>query len=162
MESMFSADGNNNLASGQFGVSANTSGAFYPGASAGFSPAAGPEYQSGSMEPPPGSKSSFSYEELTSITSNFSRDNVIGEGGFGCVYKGWLADGKCVAVKQLKAGSGQGEREFQAEVEIISRVHHRHLVSLVGYCIAQHHRMLIYEFVPNGTLEHHLHSMYIL
>ncbi|XP_037468504.1 proline-rich receptor-like protein kinase PERK12 [Triticum dicoccoides] len=104
------------------------------------------------------SKSSFSYEELTSITSNFSRDNVIGEGGFGCVYKGWLADGKCVAVKQLKAGSGQGEREFQAEVEIISRVHHRHLVSLVGYCVAQQHRMLIYEFVPNGTLEDHLHG----
>ncbi|PAN24735.1 hypothetical protein PAHAL_4G248200 [Panicum hallii] len=156
-------DGNNNLPSGQFGVS-NPSGALYPGgASAGFSPPSGPDsggggyYQSGRMEPP-GSKSSFSYEELTSITSNFSRDNVIGEGGFGCVYKGWLADGKCVAVKQLKAGSGQGEREFQAEVEIISRVHHRHLVSLVGYCIAQHHRMLIYEFVPNGTLEHHLHS----
>uniref|UniRef100_A0A0E0PY16 non-specific serine/threonine protein kinase n=1 Tax=Oryza rufipogon TaxID=4529 RepID=A0A0E0PY16_ORYRU len=107
---------------------------------------------------PAGSKSRFSYEELTGITSNFSRDNVIGEGGFGCVYKGWLSDGKCVAVKQLKAGSGQGEREFQAEVEIISRVHHRHLVSLVGYCIAAHHRMLIYEFVPNGTLEHHLHG----
>jgi serine/threonine protein kinase len=107
---------------------------------------------------PPGSKSSFSYEELTSITSNFSRDNVIGEGGVGCVYQGWLPDGKSVAVKQLKAGSGQGEREFQAEVEIISRVHHRHLVSLVGYCVAQHHRMLIYEFVPNGTLEHHLHG----
>ncbi|OEL13918.1 Proline-rich receptor-like protein kinase PERK12 [Dichanthelium oligosanthes] len=159
-------DGNNNLPSGQFGGS-NPSGTLYPGASAGFScgppPASGPDtggggyYQSGSMEPL-GSKSSFSYEELTSITSNFSRDNVIGEGGFGCVYKGWLADGKCVAVKQLKAGSGQGEREFEAEVEIISRVHHRHLVSLVGYCIAQHHRMLIYEFVPNGTLEHHLHG----
>ena len=101
MESMFSADGNNNLASGQFGVSANTSGAFYPGASAGFSPAAGPEYQSGSMEPPPGSKSSFSYEELTSITSNFSRDNVIGEGGYGIVYHGVLENGTHVAVKNL-------------------------------------------------------------
>ena len=142
--------------SGQFGVS-NPSGGFYPGASAGFSPSPGPEYQSGSMEPP-GSKSSFSYEELTSITSNFSRDNVIGEGGFGCVYKGWLADGKCVAVKQLKAGSGQGEREFQAEVEIISRVHHRHLVSLVGYCIAEDHRLLVYDYVSNNTLHHHLHG----
>ncbi|RCV21550.1 hypothetical protein SETIT_4G148200v2 [Setaria italica] len=159
-------DGNNNLPSGQFGGS-NPSGAVYPGTLPGFSygppPPSGPDsggggyYESGSMEPL-GSKSSFSYEELTSITSNFSRDNVIGEGGFGCVYKGWLGDGKCVAVKQLKAGSGQGEREFQAEVEIISRVHHRHLVSLVGYCIAAHHRMLIYEFVPNGTLEQHLHG----
>lgn len=63
-----------------------------------------------------------------------------------------------MAVKQLKMGSGQGEREFKAEVEIISRVHHRHLVSLVGYCIANDQRLLVYEFVPNGTLEHHLHG----
>jgi hypothetical protein len=174
------ADGSYYMHSGQLVGSNHPSGVFYgpppPGASGGFSygPLAGPGppgatdsfrgagyYPSGEhQQAPPGSnKSSFSYEELTSITSNFARDNVIGEGGFGCVYKGWLADGKCVAVKQLKAGSGQGEREFQAEVEIISRVHHRHLVSLVGYCVAQHHRMLIYEFVPNGTLEHHLHGM---
>ncbi|XP_043723311.1 proline-rich receptor-like protein kinase PERK12 isoform X2 [Telopea speciosissima] len=105
-----------------------------------------------------GAKSSFSYEELMEITNGFSRKNILGEGGFGCVYKGWLPDGRVVAVKQLKAGSGQGEREFQAEVEIISRVHHRHLVSLVGYCIAEHHRLLVYEFVPNNTLEHHLHG----
>lgn len=100
----------------------------------------------------------FSYEELMEITSGFSRQNILGEGGFGCVYQGWLPEGKSVAVKQLKAGSGQGEREFKAEVEIISRVHHRHLVSLVGYCVSEHHRLLIYEFVPNKTLEHHLHS----
>lgn len=92
------------------------------------------------------------------ITHGFAQENVIGEGGFGCVYKGVLPDGRRVAVKQLKAGSGQGEREFRAEVEIISRVHHRHLVSLVGYCIADYHRLLVYEFVPNGTLEHHLHG----
>ncbi|KAK1321568.1 Proline-rich receptor-like protein kinase PERK13 [Acorus calamus] len=106
-----------------------------------------------------GSKSLFSYEELTEITDGFSRQNLLGEGGFGCVYKGWLPDGKEVAVKQLKAGSGQGEREFRAEVDIISRVHHRHLVSLVGYCIAEHHRLLVYEFLPNNTLEHHLHGI---
>ncbi|KAG9449944.1 hypothetical protein H6P81_009909 [Aristolochia fimbriata] len=105
------------------------------------------------------SRSSFSYEELMNITNGFSREYVIGEGGFGCVYKGKLLDGREVAVKQLKAGSGQGEREFMAEVEIISRVHHRHLVSLVGYCIAEHHRLLVYEFVPNGTLESHLHDI---
>jgi len=92
------------------------------------------------------------------ITNGFSRQNVIGEGGFGYVYKGQLPDGRVVAVKQLKAGSGQGEREFRAEVEIISRVHHRHLVSLVGYCISEQQRMLIYEFVPNKTLEHHMHG----
>lgn len=106
-------------------------------------------------------KTFFSYEDLMEITNGFSRQNVLGEGGFGCVYKGWLPEGKVVAVKQLKAGSGQGEREFRAEVEIISRVHHRHLVSLVGYCISEQQRLLIYEFVPNKTLEHHLHGIII-
>ncbi|WJX93613.1 Proline-rich receptor-like protein kinase perk13 [Trifolium repens] len=100
----------------------------------------------------------FSYEMVMEITNAFSRQNVIGEGGFGCVYKGRLLDGKEVAVKTLKAGSGQGDREFRAEVEIISRVHHRHLVSLVGYCISEQQRMLIYEFLPNGNLHNHLHG----
>ncbi|XP_070671094.1 proline-rich receptor-like protein kinase PERK12 isoform X3 [Malus domestica] len=100
----------------------------------------------------------FTYEELMEITNGFSRQNVLGEGGFGCVYKGWMPDGRVVAVKQLKAGSGQGEKEFRAEVEIISRVHHRYLLSLVGYCISEQQRLLIYEFVPNKTLEHHLHG----
>ncbi|CAA7410279.1 unnamed protein product [Spirodela intermedia] len=104
------------------------------------------------------SKLWFTYEEIADMTHGFSRENLLGEGGFGCVYKGWLEDGRVVAVKQLKAGSGQGEREFRAEVEIISRVHHRHLVSLVGYCIADSDRSLVYEFVPNNTLEHHLHG----
>ncbi|WVZ57872.1 hypothetical protein U9M48_008207 [Paspalum notatum var. saurae] len=105
------------------------------------------------------SKSSFSYEELAAATSGFSAANMLGQGGFGYVYKGVLAgSGKEVAVKQLKSGSGQGEREFQAEVEIISRVHHRHLVSLVGYCISGNQRMLVYEFVDNNTLEHHLYA----
>ncbi|CAN6324392.1 unnamed protein product [Urochloa humidicola] len=105
------------------------------------------------------SKSCFSYEELAAATSGFSAVNLLGQGGFGYVHKGVLAgSGKEVAVKQLKSGSGQGEREFQAEVEIISRVHHRHLVSLVGYCIAGTQRLLVYEFVPNNTLEHHLYS----
>ena len=78
------------------------------------------------------------------------------------MHKGVLPNGKEIAVKSLKLGSGQGEREFQAEVEIISRVHHRHLVSLVGYCIAGGQRMLVYEFVPNKTLEHHLHGKFLI
>ncbi|KAA8547352.1 hypothetical protein F0562_003784 [Nyssa sinensis] len=114
------------------------------------------------MPPPsPGlglNKSTFTYEELAAATGGFSQANVLGQGGFGFVHKGVLPNGKEVAVKSLKAGSGQGEREFQAEVEIISRVHHRHLVSLVGYCIANGQRMLVYEFVPNKTLEFHLHG----
>ncbi|KAJ6673664.1 SERINE-THREONINE/TYROSINE-PROTEIN KINASE CATALYTIC DOMAIN-CONTAINING PROTEIN-RELATED [Salix viminalis] len=104
------------------------------------------------------SKSTFSYDELARATDGFSNANLLGQGGFGYVHKGVLPNGKEVAVKQLKAGSGQGEREFQAEVEIISRVHHKHLVSLVGYCITGSHRLLVYEFVPNNTLEFHLHG----
>lgn len=100
----------------------------------------------------------FTYEMVMEITNAFSSQNVIGEGGFGCVYKGLLPDGTGVAVKQLRAGGGQGEREFKAEVEIISRVHHRYLVSLVGYCVSEQQRILIYEYVPNGTLHHHLHG----
>ncbi|XP_026398418.1 proline-rich receptor-like protein kinase PERK1 [Papaver somniferum] len=103
-------------------------------------------------------KSSFAYNELSQATNGFSTANLLGQGGFGYVHKGVLPNGKVVAVKSLKSGSGQGEREFQAEVDIISRVHHRHLVSLVGYCIAGGQRMLVYEFVPNKTLEFHLHG----
>ncbi|KAL1554898.1 Proline-rich receptor-like protein kinase perk1 [Salvia divinorum] len=104
------------------------------------------------------SKSTFTYEELAMATQGFSDANLLGQGGFGYVHKGVLPNGKEVAVKQLKAGSGQGEREFQAEVEIISRVHHKHLVSLVGYCITGIQRMLVYEFVSNNTMEFHLHG----
>ncbi|GAB4853908.1 hypothetical protein Ancab_018118 [Ancistrocladus abbreviatus] len=103
-------------------------------------------------------KSTFTYDELAAATSGFSQGNLLGQGGFGFVHKGVLPNGKEIAVKSLKSGSGQGEREFQAEVEIISRVHHRHLVSLVGYCIAGGQRMLVYEFIPNNTLEFHLHG----
>lgn len=103
-------------------------------------------------------KSTFTYEELAMATDGFSDANLLGQGGFGYVHRGVLPNGKEVAVKQLKAGSGQGEREFQAEVEIISRVHHKHLVSLVGYCITGAQRLLVYEFVTNNTLEFHLHG----
>ncbi|XP_020591565.1 proline-rich receptor-like protein kinase PERK4 [Phalaenopsis equestris] len=103
-------------------------------------------------------KSTFTYEELAAATNGFSQANLLGQGGFGYVHKGVLPNGKDIAVKSLKSGSGQGEREFQAEVDTISRVHHRHLVSLVGYCIARSQRMLVYDFVPNKTLEYHLHG----
>lgn len=104
------------------------------------------------------SQSWFTYAELETATHGFSKSNLLGEGGFGCVYKGILTNGQVVAVKQLKSGASQGEREFQAEVEIISRVHHRNLVSLVGFCIADSQRLLVYDFVPNNTLEYHLHK----
>ncbi|KAL4383546.1 hypothetical protein GQ457_15G005590 [Hibiscus cannabinus] len=104
------------------------------------------------------SKSLFSYEELTEATNGFSNQNLLGEGGFGAVYKGCLPDGREVAVKQLKIGGGQGEREFKAEIASISRIHHRHLVSLVGYCISENQRLLVYDYVPNNNLYFHLHG----
>jgi len=104
------------------------------------------------------STSYFDYEELYTATNGFSPSTILGEGGFGRVYKGQLLSGKAVAVKQLTVGGGQGDREFRAEVEIISRVHHRHLVSLVGYCIVGSQRLLVYDFVPNGTLADNLHG----
>ncbi|KAI3729567.1 hypothetical protein L6452_18228 [Arctium lappa] len=104
------------------------------------------------------SRPQFSYEELAKATNGFSAQNLLGSGGFGSVYKGCLADGTEVAVKELKIGGGQGEREFSAEVEIISRIHHRYLVSLVGYCISENKRLLVYEYVPNNTLYFHLHG----
>lgn len=103
-------------------------------------------------------KFGFSYEHLAVATNGFSTENQLGEGGFGWVYRGQLPDGQVVAVKQLKVGGGQGEHEFQAEVEFIGRVHHRNLVSLVGYCATDTQRLLIYEYVPNGNLEQHLHG----
>lgn len=73
------------------------------------------------------------------------------------MYKATLPNGHDVAIKQLKLNSGQGEREFRTEVETISRVHHRRLVSLVGYCIEGQERLLVYDFVSNNTLDFHLH-----
>ncbi|KAJ1297789.1 hypothetical protein BS78_01G404200 [Paspalum vaginatum] len=102
-------------------------------------------------------RGSHSYEQLAAATDGFAPGNIIGQGGFGCVYRGTL-DGAEVAIKKLKTESRQGDREFRAEVEIISRVHHRNLVTLVGYCIYSDERLLVYEFVPNKTLDTHLHG----
>ncbi|KAL6498252.1 Proline-rich receptor-like protein kinase perk9 [Orobanche gracilis] len=132
-------------------------------------PSSAPYIRSGSASvdvvytpPDPGglgnSRSWFSYEELIKATNGFSSQNLLGEGGFGAVYKGCLPDGREIAVKQLKVGGGQGEKEFKAEVEIISRIHHRHLVSLVGFCIQDTKRLLVYDYVPNDTLYFHLHG----
>ncbi|XP_076902724.1 proline-rich receptor-like protein kinase PERK15 [Bidens hawaiensis] len=104
------------------------------------------------------SKTVFTYEDLAKAADGFSEANLLGQGGFGYVHKGILPNGEIVAIKQLKVGSGQGEREFQAEVAIIGRVNHKHLVSLIGYCTSGLQRMLVYEFVPNNTLEFHLHG----
>ncbi|CAN6204214.1 unnamed protein product [Urochloa humidicola] len=104
-------------------------------------------------------RGAFGYGELLAATDNFSDSNLVGRGGFGDVYVGTVDGGIAVAVKRLRVGSQQGDREFQAELRIINRVHHRNLVSLVGYCVADGgQRLLVYEFVPNMTLHHHLHG----
>lgn len=110
------------------------------------------------MPPHMATGGTFAYDDLAAATDGFSDANLLGQGGFGHVYRGTVGGGHEVAIKKLRAGSGQGDREFRAEVEIISRVHHKNLVSLVGYCIYGEQRLLVYEYVPNKTLEFHLHG----
>ncbi|PON38668.1 Mitogen-activated protein kinase kinase kinase [Parasponia andersonii] len=95
----------------------------------------------------------FSLEELKKYTNNFSTTNAIGSGGYGKVYRGNLPTGELIAVKRAQKESMQGGLEFKNEIELLSRVHHKNLVSLTGFCFEQGEQMLIYEFVPNGTLK---------
>lgn len=98
----------------------------------------------------------FSYAELEEATDGFSRENFISEGGFGLVFKGTLNDGMKVAVKQLKAASLQGEKEFKSEVYVLSQARHQNLVMLLGSCTQGTHRLLVYEYICNGSLEDNL------
>ncbi|BAT88890.1 hypothetical protein VIGAN_05253200, partial [Vigna angularis var. angularis] len=99
----------------------------------------------------------ISYREICAATQNFHADNMIGEGGFGRVYKGHLkTTNQNVAVKQLDRNGFQGTREFLVEVLILSLLHHPNLVNLIGYCAEGEHRILVYEYMVNGSLEDHL------
>ncbi|GAB2250296.1 hypothetical protein Droror1_Dr00013655 [Drosera rotundifolia] len=100
----------------------------------------------------------YTLRELEVATNGFAHENVIGEGGYGIVYKGVLEDGTFLAVKNLLNNRGQAEREFKVEVEAIGRVRHKNLVRLLGYCAEGAHRMLVYEYVNNGNLEQWLHG----
>ncbi|XP_008245810.2 PREDICTED: probable leucine-rich repeat receptor-like protein kinase At5g49770 [Prunus mume] len=98
----------------------------------------------------------FSFDELKKCTNNFSDSNEIGSGGYGKVYRGMLSDGQMVAIKRAQQGSMQGGLEFKTEIELLSRVHHKNVVGLLGFCFEQGEQMLVYEFMPNGTLRESL------
>ncbi|KAK1273450.1 putative receptor-like protein kinase [Acorus gramineus] len=100
----------------------------------------------------------ISLANVKHATNGFDKHLVIGSGGFGKVYKGVLRNGTRVAVKRAARGSEQGFREFLAEVHLLSRIRHRHLVSLVGYCEERAEMVLVYEFMENGTLKDHLYG----
>ncbi|KGN59207.1 receptor-like kinase TMK3 [Cucumis sativus] len=100
----------------------------------------------------------ISVQVLRNVTNNFSSENELGRGGFGVVYRGELDDGTKIAVKRMESGviSSKALDEFQSEIAVLSKVRHRHLVSLLGYSVAGNERLLVYEYMPEGALSRHL------
>ncbi|CAL9092853.1 unnamed protein product [Musa acuminata var. zebrina] len=109
---------------------------------------------------------SFSLIDLKTATKNFSSNSYLGEGGFGCVFKGWIDEltyaptrpgvGIVVAIKKLKRESFQGHKEWLAEITYLSQLHHENLVKLIGYCSESNNKLLVYEYMQKGSLENHL------
>ncbi|KAH7283236.1 hypothetical protein KP509_35G067000 [Ceratopteris richardii] len=98
----------------------------------------------------------FSLQEIRKCTDNFSQSNEIGEGGYGKVYKGYLPTGQKIAIKRAGSDSLQSAAEFKFEIELLSSVHHHNLVGLIGFCFEEGEQILVYEFMPNGTLRESL------
>ncbi|KAK8945960.1 Receptor-like serine/threonine-protein kinase ALE2 [Platanthera guangdongensis] len=100
----------------------------------------------------------FALAELEKATNGFCFGRILGEGGFGCVYHGILEDESEFAIKMLRRNEQNGDREFIGEVQILSRLHHRNLVKLIGMCVEEDNHGLVYELVRNGSVESHLHG----
>jgi serine/threonine protein kinase len=100
----------------------------------------------------------FTFAELQLATGGFSQANFLAEGGFGSVHRGVLPDGQVVAVKQYKLASTQGDKEFCSEVEVLSCAQHRNVVMLIGFCVEDGRRLLVYEYICNGSLDSHLYG----
>ncbi|KAF3451610.1 hypothetical protein FNV43_RR07705 [Rhamnella rubrinervis] len=100
----------------------------------------------------------FDIRTLITATDNFSATNKLGEGGFGSVFKGQLVNGHDIAVKRLSKHSGQGMEEFKNEVTVIAKLQHRNLVRLLGYCIHEEEKMLIYEYLPNRSVDYFIYD----
>ncbi|KAL2504935.1 putative leucine-rich repeat receptor-like serine/threonine-protein kinase [Abeliophyllum distichum] len=98
----------------------------------------------------------YSYKDIQKATQNFT--TILGQGSFGPVYKAVMPTGELVAVKVLASNSKQGEKEFHTEVSLLARLHHRNLVNLIGYCVDKGERMLVYEFMSNGSLDNLLYN----
>ncbi|KAM3281132.1 inactive protein kinase SELMODRAFT isoform X1 [Capsicum chacoense] len=100
----------------------------------------------------------FTYSELERATGGFSQANFLAEGGYGSVHRGHLPDGQVIAVKQHKSASLQGDLEFCSEVEVLSCAQHRNVVMLIGFCVEDGRRLLVYEYICNGSLDSHLYG----
>ncbi|XP_019170689.1 PREDICTED: putative receptor-like protein kinase At4g00960 [Ipomoea nil] len=105
------------------------------------------------------STSQYDFATVRAITNDFSHESKIGQGGYGSVYKGLLPIGQEVAVKRLSRSSGQGAQEFKNEVEVVAKLQHRNLVRLLGFCSEGEEKILIYEFVPNKSLDYFLFDL---